>query len=425
MPFANRDIYVALPPEVAEPGKCAKLVRSLYGTRDAPARWEALYTSTLQGFGFERGRASACCFHHPLRGLRCVVHGDDFTFTGYDEDLSWVQASMEKAFLCQVGGRLGGGAGDVQEVRLLSRVIRWTPQGLLYESDPRHAEQLARDLTALGEQAVQSPLSSPGLKRDATAVEEATPLTEAAAHQYRALAARANFLSLDRPDLGFAAKECCRKMSDPTSLDWAALVRLTRYLAGRPRLVYEFPWQDPGVGLSTYVDTDFAGCVITRKSTSGGMCMRGAHLLKHWSNTQQTIALSSGEAELAGIVKGAGEGMGMVSAARDLGVDVDLTILADSSAAIGICRRTGIGKVRHLAVGQLWVQERVRLGDFALVKHPGSANPADILTKAVAAELINRHIAAAGLRWEPGRPSSAPRLNGFAWALPAGAESQR
>ena len=122
--FANRDIYVVLPPEVAEPGKCAKLVRNLYGTRGAPARWEVLYTSTLEVFGFERGRASACCFYRPLRGIRCVVHGDDFTFTGYEEDLSWAQASMEKVFLCQVGGRLGGGAGDVREVRLLNRVIR-------------------------------------------------------------------------------------------------------------------------------------------------------------------------------------------------------------------------------------------------------------------------------------------------------------
>ena len=54
--------------------------------------------------------------------------------------------------------------------------------------------------------------------------------------------------------------------------------------------------------------------------------------------------------------------------------------MADSSAAIGICRRTGIGRVRHLGAGPLWVQERVRAGDFALVKHPGAENPADILT---------------------------------------------
>ena len=117
------------PPEVAEPGKCAKLVRQLYGTRDAPARWEALYTQTLLDMGFERGRASACCFWRRSRKVRCVVHGDDFTFSGYDADLDWVQEAMSKAFLCKVCGRLGNGPGDVQELRLLNRVIRWTPPG--------------------------------------------------------------------------------------------------------------------------------------------------------------------------------------------------------------------------------------------------------------------------------------------------------
>ena len=177
--------------------------------------------------------------------------GTTSPFTGYDEDLTWVEAAMGRAFLCNVVGKLGGGAGDVQELRSLNRIIRWTPQGLRYEADPRHAEQLARDLERLGEGASQSPLSSPGLKRDVEAVQAATPLDPEATHAFRALAARANYLSLDRPDLAFAAKECCRSMAAPTSLDWAALLRLTRYLASRPRQVYSFPWQDP-VGLDVF-----------------------------------------------------------------------------------------------------------------------------------------------------------------------------
>eukprot|EP00969_Alexandrium_andersonii_P182542 8065545-Alexandrium_andersonii.AAC.1 len=53
---------------------------------------------------------------------------------------------MTEAFLCKVEGRLGGDSGDLKEVRLLNRIIRWTPSGLRYEADPRHAEQLVRDL---------------------------------------------------------------------------------------------------------------------------------------------------------------------------------------------------------------------------------------------------------------------------------------
>eukprot|EP00969_Alexandrium_andersonii_P158367 6996779-Alexandrium_andersonii.AAC.1 len=48
--------------------------------------------------------------------------------------------------MCKVEGCLGSGTGDLREVMLLSRVIRWTPEGHLYEAGPRHVEQLICDL---------------------------------------------------------------------------------------------------------------------------------------------------------------------------------------------------------------------------------------------------------------------------------------
>ena len=137
--------------------------------------------------------------------------------------------------------------------------------------------------------------------------------------------------------------------------------------------------------------------------------MIGQHLLKHWSTTQKVLALSSGEAELAGILKGTSEGMGLRSLAQDLGVTVDLHIRTDSSAAIGICRRTGLGKVRHLAVGQLWVQEKLRAGEFTLHKHPGPENPGDLLTKHLDASSIRGHCRRAGMSFLDGRADSAPK----------------
>ena len=68
-----------------------------------------------------------------------------------------------------------------------------------------------------------------------------------------------------------------------------------------------------------------------------------------------------------------------------------------------------------MATAQVWVQEQVRDGQFHLYKAPGEYNPADILTKAVDANLIDRHATTAGLSWEPGRPRTAPLLDGFAW----------
>eukprot|EP00969_Alexandrium_andersonii_P082943 3658466-Alexandrium_andersonii.AAC.1 len=62
--YVEEDVYVAVLPGVSQPGMCAKFRRSLYGTRAAPARWEALCAWTLESFGLARGKASACCFYN-------------------------------------------------------------------------------------------------------------------------------------------------------------------------------------------------------------------------------------------------------------------------------------------------------------------------------------------------------------------------
>ena len=80
------------------------------------------------------------------------------------------------------------------------------------------------------------------------------------------------------------------------------LKRLVRYLCGMQRLVHVYKWQDSPSAVDIYVDTDLAMCKETRRSTSGGAVMVGGCLVKHWSNTQTTISLSSGESELHGIV---------------------------------------------------------------------------------------------------------------------------
>ena len=242
-------------------------------------------------------------------------------------------------------------------------------------------------------------LSSPG---EVLCKEEATA--------YRALAARANDLALDRPDIAFAAKELCREFAQPTKSSYARLKRLARYLKGKPRLVWKFPYQDETSELTVFVDTDFAGCMKTRRSTSGGAALRGTHLIKAWSTTQTTVALSSGEAELSGIVKGSTQAIGLRSVAADLGTSYDLHLYTDATAAIGICRRRGLGKIRHLSVGDLWIQDKIKCRDFRLSKVLGTENPADLFTKHLDHKAIEANVKRLHLIEESGRAVSAPAL---------------
>ena len=142
----------------------------------------------------------------------------------------------------------------------------------------------------------------------------------------------------------------------PNKNSFQKLKRLPRYLAGLPRLVNHYKWQANPTILDVYVDTDFAGCQSTRRSTSGGIALIGTCLAKHWSKSQTTISLSSGEAELHGIAYGAAQALGLQSLLKDLGWQLDIRVHLDATAAIGICKRKGIGKIRHLATTDLWIQ---------------------------------------------------------------------
>ena len=399
--MAEREVYVDLPPEQQVPGMCARLRRCLYGTRDAPARWEEYLSTQLQQIGFTRGLASPCCYQHCSRDLRCMVHGDDFVHVGAEPDLRWIQEQMEHRFLVKVIGQLGGDPTDLPELRVLNRVLRWSLEGILLEADPRHQEILVSNVQG-------TPLTSPSAKESSAEPAADSSLTEVEVTAFRSDSARANYLGLDRVDIAYAAKELCRRMSMPNKLSQCALQRLVRYIKGSPRLVYMFSWQQDSP-LDVFVDTDFAGCLATRRSTSGGVALRGTHLIKHWSSTQRAVTLSSAEAELYGLVKGTTEALGIQAWGRDLGLEMPVRMHADSEAAIAICRRSGIGRVRHLAVGQLWVQEGLRRGDFELYKVRGDQNPADILTKSVSRDTLDRHLRTLHVRREGGRAESAPR----------------
>ncbi len=404
----DKPIYVELPPEDPEHGrKCGKLCRHLYGTRGAAAGWEDEYSSFMVQAGFTMAIASGCLFYHPGKDLRVVVYGDDFTAVGSCSDIDWFEATLEAKYAITRRGRLGSGSTDEKEMTLLNRVVRWVDgTGLEVEADPRQAERLVAQLGMTG----ANPVGTPGVKPTTQDLETDENIYDERSKVYQAGAARGNYMGMDRPETQYAVKECCRQMSQPTERALRALKRLGRFVEGHQRLVLSMPFQEHSP-IDVYVDSDYAGCPRTRKSTSGGCTMMGGHLIKSWSSTQKSLSLSSGEAELYAIVKGIGTGLGMQQYMQDLGASAELRIHTDSSAAQGICKRVGLGTQRHIAVNSLWVQERLRKKQFTLFKVKGEDNPADLMTKHLPRETMIRHLKFLGQSSEREEPRWPRRGN--------------
>ena len=123
--------------------------------------------------------------------------------------------------------------------------------------------------------------------------------------------------------------------------------------------------------------------------------------------------MSSGEAELHGIGMAISKGLGLQSICKDLGFSYSVRIHSDATAAIGIARRRGLGKVRHLDCTDLWIQEKVRSGAVQLAKMIGTENPAGAFTKYVDRSILEKAMKTLNLRYATGRPKPAPDTMGL------------
>ena len=263
-----------------------------------------------------------------------------------------------------------------------------------YEPDQRHAERIVAELGLEKCRPVSTPCIPEGTVESKMRLEKGADMDAKDATRYRALAARLNYLAADRPDLLYASKCVSKNMANPKVQDWEILKRVGRYLKGATRLVQSFAWVDlQDLHLQGFADSDWAGDRQDMKSTSGGVIMWGGHCLKAWSTSQSTVALSSGEAELYAMTKMAVQLSGIISMADDFDLVLKGIVKSDSSTAIGIAHRDGLGgRCRHIKVQYLWIQSKIKNEELQLVKVPGTHNPSDIMTKAICQDLLGRYL---------------------------------
>ena len=231
----HESAFVLPPDGECEQGKCWRLRRWLYGMRPAASAWEKHYSKTLVDMGFAQETTAATVFYDKARDIRCVVNGDDFTFLGWEEDLHDVRDGMKAKYELKVRRVLGGASGDQREVTILNRRLRWEDDEIMYEADPEHVQKLVEGIGLLAD---SNGLEKPAVKE---AVEDVgdphwnEELDPGDARLFRALPVCANYLSQDRADVQYAAKEACRHMAAPTRAAWGKLKRLVRYLLQFPR----------------------------------------------------------------------------------------------------------------------------------------------------------------------------------------------
>ena len=186
-------------------------------------------------------------------------------------------------------------------------------------------------------------------------------------------------------------------MSRSTKRHQREIRRMAKNVKGpdNPRAQPEFQFEALDTTLTVHSDSESAVCRSSRRSTSGAGTVVSTNIMvvKQWSSTQRSVVLSSCEAELHAMNKGAAEAMGIRSLAADMGITFDILLRTDPSAGLVSVNRRHVGESRHIDTEELCLQNAIRNRELEVQKVAGEENVADMQTKSVKAEVLEKHMA--------------------------------
>ena len=364
---------------------CFRLDGNLYGRRTAGSVYrnelEEIVCSRVdpQRYAFVRGQKDPCIFRCTKTGIVLLHHVDDIRAAGPSEALAHL-FEQELPRHCEVQ------AGELEKegtaVEYLGRTKVRSEDAILTIPDEKHRQAV---ISAAGISARdRSEVPSKQLN-----LLETTPLSEEEAKRYRSAVGSAIYLSLDRRDIQYAVKEAARHMSQPRQCDMKAVKTLAAYLQTHPTVGRVVTCDPPSAtgewSIELYSDSDWAGCLESRRSTDCHVAVVCGAVVACTTQTQPGLpATSSPDAELRGVSRAAREALYL----RDL-ITLDFGQLCgkprlwtDSSSAMQAAKRIGPGaKLRHLEVCEFYVQGAIQSKQLALGKVKGTLNCANFLTK--------------------------------------------
>ena len=351
----------------------------------------------------------------------CIVHVDDLQFAGIIEVVVPLLERLQKKVKLQVEGPFltpeEREAGySLQHVRFLKRKFTYEDHELRISIDPKYVKKLTEVLQLDKKQSrkpKQTPCTSSSSEPDNSAA-----LAPAEAATYRSAVGMLLYVAHDRPDIQFSVRSLSCGMKEPTEKKFKELQHLALYMKGAADYIAVFKKTKKGQSvlsasnlsssqggvpeeeeqqhegehlLEVFSDSDWAGDKESRRSVSCACVFLGGNCFFSYSRTQKSIALSSAEAEYLSLTGAASEALNIHIALRFLTASpVVLKAFTDSSACRGICARQGVGRIKHLAVRLLWLQQAIRAGRLTVHSVPTQQNPADIGTKPLTAKRIQQ-----------------------------------
>ena len=377
----EEEIYMEQPEGFQVEGKedhVCRLQKSLYGLKQSPRQWYKRFDTFVVNLGFKRSSYDSCVYMRPV--------GDgSFTYLLlYVDDM--LVAARSKSEIAKIKVQLST-EFDMKDLGAAKRILgmeirRDRKARRLYLSQEGYVRKVLERFGMCKAKPVTTPLAAHfklSSRQSPTSDEE---IKKMAKTPYASAVGSIMYAMLcTRPDLAHAVSVVSRYMANPGKEHWQAVKWTLRYLSGTASTCLEFGCSS--VGLCGYVDSDYAGDIDSRRSTSGYIFMFGGCAVSWKACLQATVALSTAEAEYMAITEAVKEAIWLRNIYGELTQDVRrLEILCDSQSAIFLTKDNMFhDRTKHIDVRYHFVREVVEKGDIVVVKVSTEDNAADMLTK--------------------------------------------
>lgn len=370
----DNEIYVNQPDGYQVKNKeelVCRLQKSLYGLKQAPRQWNKTLNLFLEQIGFRRCNEDWCVYVKQTQSSKVLmlVYVDDMIIASNSEDeMNCIKSALTNRFKLKLLGQL--------KYFLGVHFTRDRERRIVKMSQMNYIEKVLERFDMANCKPVATPIATSKLDSEIA--------TENISYPFREAVGSLMFIMVvSRPDLSYVIGLLSRKLDKPSNDDILLIKRVFRYLQGSKSLVLCLGGC-ANVSLVSFVDADWAGDLIDRKSTSGYVLQVGAGSILWSSKKQATVAASTTEAEYIAAATAAMDLIWLRSLLSSLGYKQvgPSTLFEDNQACIAIATNPkNHGRIKHVDIKFHFLRDRIEIGDIDIQYCPSQDMVADIFTK--------------------------------------------
>jgi len=378
----DAEIFMHAPPGFdLPPGMLLKLIKAIYGLRQASRVWNLRLHEVLTEFGFERCPVDPCLYYHPVHRVYLLIYVDDLFLLR--------PSSFDRQILVDFLTSSGLTVGSVETLKYFIglEVTRERSSNLIKV----HQRRYVLDILARFGMSECNSARTPMVEKNC-AWSTSDELDDEAATFYRNIVGALLFLSLaSRPDIEYAVIRMTQHMKKPNAQAMQAAKRCLRYLKGTTDvgLVYSGSTME----LVGQCDASWGNDLDTRRSMSGFFFSINGGAISWRARLQRTVALSTVEAEYMTYSEVTKEALWLRQLFKFLGIDIvgPTSIFNDNNGALRLSRDSvHHSRTKHIDIRYHFV--RCHIDKAVVFKHMPSIDlTADILTKALGPNKFDLH----------------------------------